>query len=705
VPRCHILCWYSEPRAIDRDFHRAMLARLNGALGGSVLNAESLPLSQGFFIGSVVGGHPVEILDSEGSPIDTRDDLDHLANDNFVNASKTTATNRNNGLRIDKEVLLQQIRSGTHWYQPTLSLAGICAFEGVPLLDAKKLIEDAFAAAEPDRNNPRLRKEHRKWQSNRDKIATRLLLIYGKQWLKEEGEAKEAEDQLDQLDERSGAAARNPSPGGASGGGGGGSGGSWVLPPPEDDERDEGDEDERSIVDVIEQEDDPAAKLRGGVSLNDFFAIMPAHKYAYIPNRELWPAETINGRFPKVEVQLATGETAKVQPAKWLDMHRPVEQMVWAPGRPLVIDDRLINEGGWIERNGVRCFNLYLPPSLRHGDARKAQPWLDHVRLIYPSDADHIVVWLAHRVQRPHEKINHALILSGHPGIGKDTLLEPVRRAIGPWNFREASPPQVMGRYNGFLKGVILRISEIKDLGETDRFKFYEHIKGYTAAPPDVLRCDEKYIPEHSILNVCGIVYTTNYKAEGLYLPADDRRHYVAWSAFKKEDFPASYWTDIWSFLDSGGDRHVAAYLAGLDLSDFNPKAPPPLTDAFWDVVNAHRAPEDAELLDTLESYAAALRARHQPDADFVKRDGAYLPRAVTLRLITPHASDDFKEWLEDRKNRRVIPHRFESCHYTPVRNDAARDGLWKIKGRREVVYAPEELSRSDQMTAAAELK
>ena len=39
-----------------------------------------------------------------------------------------------------------------------------------------------------------------------------------------------------------------------------------------------------------------------------------------------------------------------------------------------------------------------------------------------------IRLWMAHRVQRPHEKINHALVLGGDQGIGKDTLLEPVQR-------------------------------------------------------------------------------------------------------------------------------------------------------------------------------------------------------------------------------------------------------------------------------------
>jgi hypothetical protein len=80
-----------------------------------------------------------------------------------------------------------------------------------------------------------------------------------------------------------------------------------------------------------------------------------------------------------------------------------------------------------------------------------------------------------------------------------------------------------------------------------------------------------------------GIIITTNYKTDGIYLPADDRRHFVAWSDLSKEDFEPEYWRSLWGWYDNGGDRHVAAYLAALDISAFDPKAPPPKTPAFWD--------------------------------------------------------------------------------------------------------------------------
>jgi Family of unknown function (DUF5906) len=332
------------------------------------------------------------------------------------------------------------------------------------------------------------------------------------------------------------------------------------------------------------------------VRLEDFVAYMPMHSYVFTPTREMWPASSVNARIPPIPQSSGKAIAASA----WLDAKAPVEQMTWAPGQPMLIKGRLVSEGGWIERPGCTVFNLYRPPVIVPRNAAGAKPWLDHVQRVYPNEAFHILPWLAQRVQRPEEKINHAMVLGGLQGIGKDTLIEPAKRAVGPWNVFEVSPQHMLGRFNGFVKSVILRVNEARDLGDVDRFAFYDHMKAYTATPPDVLRVDEKNLREYSVLNCCGVVITTNHKSDGIYLPADDRRHFVAWSDLSKDDFAQDYWTRLWSWYDRGGDRHVAAYLAELDISKFDPKAPPPKTAAFWDIVDASRAPEDAELADVL---------------------------------------------------------------------------------------------------------
>ena len=128
----------------------------------------------------------------------------------------------------------------------------------------------------------------------------------------------------------------------------------------------------------------------------------------------------------------------KWKASTWLDKNRPVEQMTWVPGEPIEIRDRLIVNGGWIEREGKPRFQP-LPCAGLEADRRgNADRWVHHVERLYGEDAVHIVRWCAHRVQKPADKMNHALVLGGKQGIGKDTLLEPVKHAIGAWNFNRS---------------------------------------------------------------------------------------------------------------------------------------------------------------------------------------------------------------------------------------------------------------------------
>lgn len=413
----------------------------------------------------------------------------------------------------------------------------------------------------------------------------------------------------------------------------------------------------------------------GPISLGDFLAYLPEHKFIFIPTRALWPAASIDQRMGKV---------GKMKASTWLDRNQAVEQMIWAPGWDMVIEDHLIDQGGWIKRKGVKTFNLYRAPTIKPGNPNDAERWIDHVYRVYPSEAEHIISWLAHRVQHPDQKINHALILGGLQGVGKDTLLEPIRHAVGSWNFREASPVNLLETFNPFVQSVILRVSEARDLGDVNRYALYDHLKVYTASPPDVLTCNEKFIRQYTVLNVCGIIMTTNHKTDGIYLPSDDRRHFVAWSNATINNFEQDYWTDLWNWYHAGGNRNVTAYLAEYDLVDFDAKAPPPKTGAFWDIVDANRAPEDAELADALDRLS--------------------WPEAVTIAQLAVEAVGDFAEWLRDRKNRRQIPHRMEAAGYIPVRNDGAKDGLWKIKSKRQAVYAKVELTPRDRIAATGRL-
>jgi hypothetical protein len=425
-------------------------------------------------------------------------------------------------------------------------------------------------------------------------------------------------------------------------------------------------------------------------TLADFRAYAPGRLCIFMPCKEPWPNLSVDARLPPqplldetgTPVRTAKGKVVMIPASKWLEQNQSVEQMTWAPGLPELIEGRLVVDGGWIDRPKATCLNLYRPPRIKLGDARKARRWVEHFHRIYPDDADHAIPWLAQRVQHPEIKINHALMLGGAPGIGKDTLLEGVKHTVAPWNFHEVTPTQLIGRNNSFLKSVILRLNEARDMGEigrVDRFGLYDHCKILLAAPPDVLRINEKYLREYYIFNCLGMVITTNHR-DAFYLPSEDRRHSIAWSNSQPDEFSKAYWSEFWGWYHAGGFEHVAAYLHEYDLSGFDPKAPPPKTAAFWNMVDTNRQPEEGELADAIDEL-------ENPDA------------LTILQLVTVAPG---LEWLTDPKARPAMLHRLGRCGYVRCRNPDADDGLWRINKRRQTIYVKAVLDGAEQTKAAS---
>ncbi len=422
------------------------------------------------------------------------------------------------------------------------------------------------------------------------------------------------------------------------------------------------------------------------IGLADFYAVPGSSQYMYMPTRELWPKESVDSILPLVPLGYKrNGKEVKLKPTVWLKQRRRVEQVTWVPGLPEIIEDRLLFDGGWKAHHGAHGLNLYRPPQLVDGDATKATPWIEHVRLLYPEDAEATIDWFAHRVQRPHEKINHALVLGGKPGIGKDWLLQALKLTVGPWNWHEVSPTDPMSPYTPFVKAVVLRMNEGHDLGDSgraDRFALYERTKTYAAAPPDVLACSDKYIRRFYVPNILGLVITTNHKTDGIHVEADDRRHLVAWSDRTKEEFPAEFWNERWGWLlQEGGAGHVAAFLAQRDLKAFDPCAVPRQTAAFFEIVNASTAPEDADIADALDDL----------DRPAVCSIGTLVatPRGASL------------DWMTDLRRRRSIPYRLERSGYVACKNPDAHDGLWRINGRRQSLYVRADLPPAARLQAA----
>jgi hypothetical protein len=480
--------------------------------------------------------------------------------------------------------------------------------------------------------------------------------------------------------------------------------------------------DQDNFFDAIEDsplESDAAAGGGGAPAptLEDFYAVAPENKCLHRPTRKLWPNAAVDARVepvPRLDKlgqpvrHKKTGEPLWIPPSLELARTRSVDGLAWMPGADEVIRDKAIIDGCWAPKPGVALYNTYRAPEVVPGDASQAERWLEHVRKLFPDEAEDLISWMAHRIQFPGIKPNFGLLLIGPPGIGKDTILVPLREGVGPWNVADVTLNQMMGSFNDYLCAVVLRINEARDSGDAgkgriDRYAMHDHLKPVLASPPETFRINRKYVQEFAAANVVGAVITTNHP-EALYLPDDDRRLLVASSPCKAGEFKPEFFTALYRwYFQEGGIGHIVAFLKARDLSKFNAYAAPPKTAGFLNIVVADHTVEHGELLDAIDALGKEARDKAARDkGEPVDKNAPFeRPEALTLGDLVAKAPG--ADWLIDRRQSSAVPHRLRRCGYERVPNPNAEraSGMWRIDDKRVMIYARADLSPVERLAAA----
>ena len=393
--------------------------------------------------------------------------------------------------------------------------------------------------------------------------------------------------------------------------------------------------------------------------------------------------------------RVGTGKAVKeISPSAWIARHSPVEGMTWDPAAGEIIADKLYLERGIVPRRGVRVYNLFKGPPLLVGDVGRAAAWVDHLRKVYPEYWQHIADYLAHLFQKVGVKINHCLVLGGKQGIGKDSILVPVVAGLGAWNCAEIAPDVLFKDFNEYVRSLFIRISEARDASEVDRYQFYERTKTLFAAPPEMLRVNTKFVPAHHVPNVAGTAITTNSKETGLFLPPDDRRHFVAWSELDQDDFGSGVFPGTAQLVRRRWHRPRRRLAESSRRLPVRPKGAATADPAFWSIVNANRAEEDnrAPALEEWLIDGGKLPPPSRSTGCWISRS---IPITATLELL---------KTLNEIKGprRRKAPDFFHAAGYVPVHNPGQKkEGRWKIRRRNVIVYARIELSPAERLEAA----
>jgi hypothetical protein len=238
-------------------------------------------------------------------------------------------------------------------------------------------------------------------------------------------------------------------------------------------------------------------------------------------------------------------------------------------------------------------------PQPAEGDAT---PWLKHVERMIPEsfEREHFLNMLAYKLQNPRAKINHALLIGGHPGSGKDTLLAPFFWSIGGEGKANCSlvrNEDLNSQWGYALECEVMEIAELRQSEAKDRRALENALKPIIAAPPEYLPVNRKGLHPYMAVNRMLVIAFSNERS-AISIPSDDRRWFCIWADVGR--LPESEATNLWAWYKSGGFAVVANYLATRDVSAFQPAAAPPMTEAKMIMIDHGRSTAESYLIELI---------------------------------------------------------------------------------------------------------
>jgi hypothetical protein len=267
------------------------------------------------------------------------------------------------------------------------------------------------------------------------------------------------------------------------------------------------------------------------------------------------------------------------------------ERIEFLPGEPEITHDA----------DHCRVLNLWRPPSWKEiAHAGEPTLFLQHVAYLLDEDEvaiEHVLNFLAHLIQRPQERVGHALLITSEAkGIGKSTLGTIVRRLVGEQNSRVAQTKDLKSNFDGWLVGkLIVQVDEIYEAGNWD---LANKLKPLITEP--TVSANIKYGPQIEVENFARFLMFSN-NSSPLDIEDGDRRYFVFNSnAHPKND---DYYEALHQHVStSAAMNQIYTFLKRRDLANFNPHRRPPMTEAKKRIIAESQHPLHTYIIEAVTS-------------------------------------------------------------------------------------------------------
>jgi hypothetical protein len=311
----------------------------------------------------------------------------------------------------------------------------------------------------------------------------------------------------------------------------------------------------------------PIDTLNKDPMLHEYAYIESEERYVDLDNRQALSKSMFDNRGARAGYTLTASGLASRAFQSSLDT-LIVNEREFRPGLPLMIDGK-----------------LNLAQTLQW-PMQTDDPELWHMLgqyLFEPHELNHILDWLAFTIQKPHEKIEHTLLITGAQGAGKSLFFAPIEKALRRvGQARTVNSNQLQSQFNDYLVGTKLLIMEELNMAGTG-YGGSNKLKEMQASPPDFLPVNSKGIPLFYIPNIVNIIAYSNFELS-IKLEQNQRRWYVVHTNAGRLEDQDFYTYD--AFNDTLSDHYVdkiLSYLSRRSITEFK-RGNAPRTQAAQDM-------------------------------------------------------------------------------------------------------------------------
>lgn len=304
-----------------------------------------------------------------------------------------------------------------------------------------------------------------------------------------------------------------------------------------------------------------------------------------------------------------------------------------APSRRTYPDGVTFAPGGC----GPSTLNLWRGWAVEPDAGGSCALFLDHIRrVICRGNVDHeqyLLGWMAHLVQRPHEKPGVGLVLRGAKGAGKDTVADYLSLMIGRRHAPTvAESDHIVGKFNARLEAaLLLHVQEGSWAGDHRA----EGVLKYLVTS-DRIEIERKGIDSINLPSVVRLFISAN--AEWVVPASADERRWAVFELCDGRRGDGAYFSALRDEMNGRGPAALLHFLQHYDLGGFDVRAAPD-TDGLLE-----------QKLTTLQNadlwWFEMLSRGDLPTAGL--DEGTWADRPQSLNRATLRT--DYAEWMKGRR-------------------------------------------------------